>query len=256
MLRKTWFALTAVLLSAPLHAQANTFELHLNGKPVGRDTFSIAPNSKGVKLISILKFTIRNFDVDARDEFNFSDSYTYLDGSQTDKSTNQQSSYLPDKPRKELTIAYAAAGKTSSKFIDMKPNLVVLPSFDAGAAQALLTLATSHPTPDNHYAIFIPDNGAVGQTRGDDPNAAPPEDSLPREPRVYDSVWVKGGPLTGTLDGRPVNVNTYALAFGKFRWIFFADESNNLLQVNVSLLHASYIRNSFKLDPPKTSAPR
>jgi hypothetical protein len=257
MLLRSSFAFAAVLLPGLLFAQTNTFDLHMNGKSIGHDTFTIAKSGKGVKLVSNFKVTIRNSDFDARDEFTFSETYAYLEGSQTDKSTNQQSSYLPDKQRKELTIAYAAAGKTSSKFIDIKPNLVVLPSFDAGAAQVLLTLATSNPTPDNHYTVFIPDNGAAGQTRSDDPTAAPPnpDDSLPRETRAYDSLWVKGGPLTGTLDGKPLTVNTYALAFGKFRWIFFADEQNNLLQVNVSLLHASYIRNNFKLDPPKQAAP-
>jgi len=43
---------------------------------------------------------------------------------------------------------------------------------------------------------------------------------------------------------------------GKFRWLFFADQSISLMQLNVSMLHASYLRENFTLDPPKSGMPR
>jgi hypothetical protein len=197
-------------------------------------------------------------DLDVREEFTYSDTYAFLEGSATDRSINQQSAYLPSSNHKDFAISVTAAGMLSSKIIDLKPNPIVLPSFDPGAAQALLLEATTHPTADNHYSIFIPDNGAIGAPNPNDPNAPPrsPDQTLPPIAQFYDSVWIKGGPMTGTLDGKPINIKTYALAFGKFRWIFFADESNNLMQCNSTLVHGSYIREKFKLDPPPQATAR
>jgi hypothetical protein len=246
-------ALLLALIPPVVNAQVNEFDLHQNGKSVGHGSFAFETKGNEVKLVSNFIVNIKNFADGTRDEFTYTDGYAFLEGIQTSKTMNLQESFVPNKQRKELTIAFVFDGSGSSRIIDMKPNLVVLPSFDVGAAQALLTLATSHPTPDNHYTIYIPDNGAAGKARSDGPSfmsPAPvkPEDSLPPGPHSYDSIWVKGGAVTGTLDGKPLKVNTYALAFGKFRWIFFADEQNNLMQVNVSLIHGSYIRDKFKLD--------
>jgi hypothetical protein len=241
--------------------QTTTFELHINGKSFGKDVFTLAKAGKGYKLASHLTGSYRNNDLDYKDAITYDENFAFQDGSQNSQGTNQQTSYLPSKTRKEMTIANAAGGRTSSVFEAINgPDLIFLPPFDAGAAQALLLQAVNHPTANNHFTTFLANGYNAFANAGHDPTADPaaakPEETLPTTTHSFDSVWVKGGPFTGTLDGKPVTLNTYALAFGKFRWIFFADEQNNLMQVNVTVLHAAYIREGFKLDPPKTPMPR
>jgi hypothetical protein len=257
--------LLPVIAFASLHAQTNTFELHVEGKKIGMDTYTLAKAKRGYKLMSHLEGSIHGSDLDFRDTLSYDDVYAYLDGAQTSQASNQQTSWIPSKDGKEITIAASAGGRTSSNFEPITPNLVVLPAFDAGAAQALLLFITNHPTEKNLYSLYLPMGYSPAGGRGGGRGAEPPdasgantgsEDSLPAGVHCFTALWAKGGPLTGTRDGNPVNVNTYLLAFGKFRWLFFADEANNLMQVNVSLLHASYIRSNFKLDPPKQAMPR
>jgi len=54
--------------------------------------------------------------------------------------------------------------------------------------------------------------------------------------------------MTGTLDGQPVKIKSYQLGFDVHRWTIYADETNTLMQVDVTALPASYIRTKFKLD--------
>jgi hypothetical protein len=239
--------------------QPVTFELHLAGKPVGKDVYTITKSKQGYKLASHLEGKLHNSDLDFKDSISYTDDFSYLDFGQVAQGTNQQISYLLSKDHKEMTIAVVAAGRTSSSPDPINPTdaLVVLPPFDAGAAQALLSYAVSHPTPQNHLSVYLTPGYSLGGGRPD-PNAppAPADDTLPPGVHCFTAVWLKGAPLTGTLGDKPVTVNSYALAFGKARFIFFADQDNNLMQVNVSLLHGSYIRENFKLDPPKQAMPR
>jgi hypothetical protein len=77
-------------------------------------------------------------------------------------------------------------------------------------------------------------------------------ETLPQGPQSFNVQWAKGPDVTGTLNGAPVKLNSYQMGFGQFRWTFFTDQAtNNLMQMDVSVLRASYIRSKFKLDAPK-----
>ena len=254
-------ALLAALLPAAAFAQIgtqpNTFELHINGKKIGKDVYTFAATKHGYKTMSHTEGSIHANDFDYKYTFTFDENYGYVDGARIGQDTNQQDSWLPSKDRKEMTVAASAEGRTSSTFEPVGPDLVVLPAFEAGAAQALLLLATTHPAPKDTYSVYLTSGYGAAGGSAPNPNAQPnPDETLPPGQHCFTALWVKGTPFTGTLDGKPLNINSFMLAFGKFRWIFFADEQNNLMQVNVSLLHASYIRENFKLDPPKPLMPR
>jgi len=267
-LRTSVFLLAALLPPAVL-AQPNNFELHVSGKPIGKAVYSFTTTKGGLKLASRYTYHTASHDGlriegDYADEFKFDSSYQYVEGTINDKNRQKSSSLLPNKTHTEMSVTSFAEGAEPTSFMPIPNNLILLPNFDPGAAQAVLLLATTHPTADSKYGILIPatasGGGGGGRGRG---NASASADALtegpealPRGDRTYEAIWLKGTPFTGTLDGKAINVNSYMLAFGKFRWIFFADEANNLLQLNVSLLHASYIRANFALDPPKTAMPR
>jgi len=262
------YALLPLIVVVPslLVAQTNNFELHLAGKPIGKANYSIGPAKNGLKLTSRYSFHMVGPDgarseSDFLDDFKFDASYKYLDGTIDDKVHLKNRGLLPNKNFTEMSISQYSGGSEPTTFITIAPNLMMLPNFDVGAAQAALLLATTHPTSDNKYALLVPAPGGGGGSgggrgRGKAPDAASTgpdaqDAALPGD-RSVEAIWVKGTPFTGTLDGKPLNVNSYMLAVGKFRWLFFADESNNLMQLNVSMLHASYIRENFKLDPPKS----
>lgn len=233
----------AAFASVSALAQTNVFDLHLQGKEVGHDTYTLTKGKTGYKVASHLSGAYKNTDLDFKDAISYDENYLFLDGSQTSQNTNSQFSYLPSKDRKEMTIAVAANGHTSSNFEPITgTDLIFLPPFDAGAAQALLLQAVLHPAEKDLYTVYLTSNYGMFASPGSEP--------LPGGIHYFKAVWLKGVPLTGLLDGKQIPINTYALAFGKFRWIFFADEQNNLMQVNVSLLRGSYIRSKFKLNAP------
>jgi hypothetical protein len=264
MLLRSSALLLAAFASHAALAQNNIFELHLNGKKIGKDTYTIAKAKQGYKLASHYSYSALGNEGQFNAEYHYDDNYGFIDGSLDNTGTMLQHSYTPNKAHTELTIATTQQGSQMTDIVDIKPDFLLLPNFDPGAAQALLLHAATHPTPDNKYNLLIPSVQSAGGGgrggRGSAPPAAasgaPTGDTLPAGDHSYEAVWVKGGPLTGTLAGKPINVNTYALAFGSFRWIFFADEQNNLMQLNVTLLHASYIRTDFRLDPPRQAMPQ
>ncbi len=153
--------------------------------------------------------------------------------------------------RTVLTIGTVQAGQMDSRKLAIKPDLVFLPSFDAGAAQVMLLLATTHPTATNLYNVLIPGAGSTGRgappaepTGGDAPAAAPRAGN-----NAYDAAWAKGPDAAGSLDGKPVTLHTFVLSGGKATWTFYADDQNTLMQLDASMAGASYVRAKFKLNP-------
>jgi hypothetical protein len=175
----------------------------------------------------------------------------FQQGSLTDDNTQSVYSFLPDKSRTVLTIGTVQAGQMDSHKLAIKPDLVFLPGFDAGAAQVMLLLATTNPTATNLYNVFIPGAGAVGRgspppepTGGDAPAAAPRAGN-----NAYDTAWAKGSDAAGTIDGKPLALHTFVLSGGKATWTFYADDQNTLMQLDASMFGVSYIRAKFKLNP-------
>jgi hypothetical protein len=261
MLLRLSALLLAVFASHAALAQNNTFELHLNGKKIGKDTFTISKAKQGYKISSHYSYSTLGYEGQYNAEYHFDDNYSLIDCGLDNTGTMLHYAYTPNKAMSAINISTMQVGSQSSEFVDIKPDF--LPNFDPAAAQALLLHALTHPTPDNKYNVLIPSfhsapsgGGGKGSAPAAAPTAAPAGDSLPPGNHAYEAVWIKGGPLTGTLAGRPIKIGTYALAFGNFRWIFFADEQNNLMQLNVTLIRASYIRSDFRLDPPKQAMPQ
>ena len=248
-------AVSILLAPSAILAQASNFEIHVGGKPVGKASYTLSPAKGGYKLSSRYSYRLGATSGDFSEEFKFDPNYAYVDGTVSDGNSQRKTSFLPNKTRTELSISSFLSGAEPTTFTTIKPDLMILPSFDPGAAQAILLLATTHPTADNKYDVFLPGGGAPaggGGRRGGGPppvDAAPADDAMPPGNAAYEAIWVKGRDLTGTLDAKPVTVHTYLLGLGKARWIFFADDADHLLQLNATALHASYIRSGFKLDP-------
>ena len=244
-----YVALFAAFVSVAAFGQTNAFDIQSGNRIIGKDTYTLAKVKQGYKLDSHPTTHFAGADTSLQNEFKYDENYAFLVGSSTDMVNQIHISYTPAKARTSLVIGSVQAGVQDSRFLDIKPDFSVMPAYDAGAAQVMLLLASTHPTATNLYNIVVP-----GAARSGPPSAADGT-PLPTGPRpgnfAYDALWTKGPAATGTLDGKPVQIQTYVLTAGKSTWTFFADERNTLLQLDVSALNTSYIRSKFKLDTPK-----
>jgi hypothetical protein len=111
----------------------------------------------------------------------------------------------------------------------------------------MLWLATAHPAKDNIYSIVVPTAGSAapaggqsGSGKGGGGRANPGNLALEAE-------WKKGPVMSGTLDGKTMEVHTYALVGGKATTAIYADEANTLLRADAVGLKVRYVRSGFQL---------
>jgi len=226
-------ARAAVLLLAAfpavLLAQSQTFDLKTENKVVGHDTYSMSKAKQGFKITSHYEYRADGREGEFANEYKLADDYAFGEISVTDNTGHMHSSYVPTKARTAVTVSRFQAGAQDSTSVPIKTDLMVLPPYDVGAAQAVLLLATTHPSTNGIYSVIIPDGGKGG-------------------PAAVEAKWLKGREVTGTLDGKPVTLSTYLLATTTLRMAFFADSNNTLMQCDLPQLKTSYIRSKFKLD--------
>ena len=235
------FRLAALAVFAmPIGAisQSATFDLIVDGKLSGKDAFTLSKDKRGYKLSSRFKYSIHAQEANFFDEFKYSDSYSYLEGSMTDQGETQVAiSYVPNKPRTEINIGRVSSGLQSNDFFPIKPDFFLLPPFDAGATQALL-LAVVQPAGPRALNIYSPVAGGVdGMHR----------DGAPAHRPSVDAKWSTGPDVAAMLDDKPLTAKTYLLATPSFHWIFYADQAHTLLQCDLPDVKIRYIRQGFRL---------
>ena len=258
-MRPTSLALLLALTAPAALAQkgGNNFELRLNDKSFGKDSYTLNKAKSGYKLDSHYAGSLQGNSVDFKDTITYTDDYTYVTGSESNQDSNQVTEWLPTKDLKQMGLNSSGSGSVSAH-MELMPTegpLLVMPAFDAGAAQAALLFAVAHMSDKNIFTLWLPGYAltGLGARAGTDTDNAKiiQKETLPPGGHAFTGQMVKGPSVTGTLDGKPVTLNTYQLGFDKYRWTFFADESNTLMRLDVSLLNGSYIRAKFKLDPIK-----
>jgi len=244
--------LTLALLTSAA-AQANNFDIQAGMKSIGRSSFALAPAKQGYKLAAHSSYNLNGVEFDFSNEFIYSATYAYLEGGASSITAQMHLSYAPSKDRTDLVVSMVQGGAQASHHLSIKPNFVLLPPYDAGAAQLVLLQATTHPAPGNLYNVVVPGTGSAGRggTRG---GVADAQSSLGRPTHgnnAYDALWTKGPETNATLDGKPVTVHTYFLTCGKATWTFFADDANTLMQIDNSMVKASTVRAKFHLALPQ-----
>ena len=239
-------ALFTTLFASTALGQNGTFDIQSGGRSIGRSTYSLSKAKQGYKLSSHATTHFGGSESELTNEFKYTDSLAYTEGFSSNIVSQLHTSYTPNKTRDQLTIAMVQAGVQDQHNLVIKPDFTIMPAYDAGAAQVMLLLATTHPSEKNLYNIVVPGSTRSGPVDPADQVAGPK--ASPGN-NAYDALWATGPEAAGTLDGKPVALHTYVLTAGKFTWIFYADEAGTLMQVNVSMVNASYIRAKFKLTP-------
>jgi hypothetical protein len=265
LLRTSALLLVSTLASAAL-AQSGTFDVQVDGKIVGHDTYSFARTKQGYKLTSRLSGTLHGQDFDAVNTTTYTENYDFVEAVQVLQGMHIQLAFIPAKDRKSINSSLTRGVTISSntELLTQSGPLAFLPPFDAGAAQAMLLQIIQHPSPKDLYSIYLTNDdpgyphvqlpGRGGGRGAPPPPTAPIKDPtllLPANINSFTALLVKGPQLTATLDGKPVKLNAYVLGFDNFRWIFLTDESNNLMEVSVPFLHAVYTRANLKRDTVK-----
>ena len=247
-------ALLAVSAFAPAYGQSATFDLRLGDKVIGRDSYSLSSGKGSARLSSHVTYHISGQESSSSNDFRYSDAYLFQQGGSNNDATQTHYSFQLDKSRTDLTIGSVQAGNMDSHHLPAKPDFMVLPAFDAGAAQATLLLAVTHPSEKNLYSVFVHARSAAGAAPGGNDAAAMAQQGGPAQTQgnfVYDALWQKAADAAGTLDGKPVTLHTYTLTSGKNVWTFYADNANLLMEADVSMLGARYVRAKFTLDAAK-----
>jgi hypothetical protein len=225
--------LIALALPAAAIAQSASFDLVVDGKISGHDTYSLSKTKQGYKLSSKLRYNVHAAEGDFSNEYKFNGNYAYLDASLTENgSSPMMTSYVPNKTRTELTIGRVQSGSQATDFFPIKPDFFLLPPFDAGAVQGLL-LAAMQPSAPSVFTVYSP---TAGSDRG--------------HSAAVDAKWVKGPGVSATLDGKPFTAQTFLLATPAFHWILYSDDAHNLLQCDLPSVKTSYIHQGFKLNDP------
>lgn len=225
------------LFALPFCAAAQTanFDLVLDNKVIGKDTYTLGKARQGYRVSSRFSFRVHEASGDFLDEYTFKEGFALLSASRTNNDTLMMTSFLPNKDWTELTIAHSQNGQSDSGFFAIKPDFFLLPPFDAGAVQALLLAATS-PGGRTAFNLYVPPPVAVSSAPG---RGAPSP--------AFDATWSAGPASSGTLEGKPVDASSYILTAQGFRWIIYADGERHLLECDLPVAKTRYVRKGFVL---------
>jgi hypothetical protein len=231
-------ACLALFAATTAAAQTSSYDLLYNEKPLGHDVVKLSTTKQGFKLTS--RFSYRGSgpasDGDFLDEYKLTPTYALDEALLSNEATNGATSYVLNKKRDSVTIAYNQVETHQTAVVDIQSNFFILPPFDAGAAQALLLNLAQPGAAATLNLIAQPDPHAPA--------------TLSAEQHTARAQWIAGPDLEGTLDSQPVTVHTYMLAIPRAQWLLLADSSNNLLECSLPALRLTYVRQYFHLTSP------
>ena len=218
--------------SAPLYA-ANTvpssgsFTVSQLGHTVGTAEFRIAPRAAGYDSTSTVRVSMQGLDY-ALSKTEQLDAAHHLAHVVLSATVNNQAVNITAKPDAgQFLLNISANGRSSTTRLASHPAAVLLPDFDPGGLQTLLTLADARNGRDL-WAI------------------------IPKQAGTIDAVQVATyADENGTLDGKPVTVHHVVATIGQEETDLFFDSGNQFLQGELPQQGFSLVRKGFVLTPPK-----
>jgi hypothetical protein len=255
-------ALLVALACSTLAASAspaNKFKLIYisNGKSIGQASYTLEPTKNGFKLHTTLDVTMDNGGVNdlqtnastgnsrggssSATDVTYSCEYKLTAGESFDSGYCQSSTtqtmimLATSKARDSVTVRLSRTGTDAgAQTVTLTtPDYFVLPNYDPGAIQALMTGALAHPHADKHYLLLVPANPDLGQNA----NSAGV------------TTLEADGDAKGTLNGNPVALKHYTLTLLAGTAEIYTDEAGSLMEVVMTPLRASYVRDKFVLIP-------
>ncbi len=219
-------ALFAVAAPVGAAGQSANFEIAENGHTVGTASFQFTATAQGYDSSSLVKVAMQGLDY-ALSKTEYLSPANELEHALVSATVNGEAVNVvaaPDSAQFLLNIS--ASGKSTTMRLEAHPGAVLLPDFDPGALETLLTLAVMQNNRDL-WAI------------------------VPKQAGSIDPVQLATYPdQEGTLDGKPVAVHHMVATIAGENTDLFSGPENQLLQAELPQPGFALIRKGFVLTPP------
>lgn len=208
-------------------AVSGSFTVSQLGHAVGTAEFRIAPSAAGYDSSSTVRVSMQglNYALSKTEQLGQAHHLAHVVLSAT---VNNQAVNITAKPDAgQLLLNTSANGRSSTTRLTVHPAAVLVPDFDPGALQTLLTLADAQNGRDL-WAI------------------------IPKQAGSVEAVQLATyADEQGTLDGKPVTVHHVVATIAQTDTDLFFGAGNQLLQAELPQQGFSLVRKGFVLIPPK-----
>jgi hypothetical protein len=220
------FLVAVLLAAAPAFAQSGSFQIAVNGKPVGTATYSFLATPEGYNSTSLVRLAMKGLDysISKSERLSSSNQLKHVQLSAVVNSSVVTVAAKPDAAQFLLNIS--ANGRSSTTRLAAHPAAVFLPDFDPGALETLLALGIAHNSRDL-WAIIPRQAGSIA----------------PVTLATYADE-------KGTLDGKPIAVHHLVATISGQQTVLFSGPENQLLQAELPQQGFALVRKGFVLTPP------
>lgn len=211
-------------------AQAEAFEIFLNGKRVGTAGCEFRADVQGYNSTSIVSVSMPGLDY-ALSKTEKLSSADELERVLLSGVVNREAVSIVAAPESnQIVLQISASGRKTTSRLAAHPGAVMMPDFDPGAFETLFALAVEHNN-RGLWVIFPKKAGSIE----------------PVQLATYADE-------RGTLDGNPIAVHHLIATIAGAKTDLFASSENRLLQAELPQQGFVLLRNGFVLKPPARSA--
>lgn len=232
-MRLKTFVAIATLSLLPLTAFAGDketkFKIIMNGKKVGQTSFVLKPSGQNFQLNTSGDYSLPASGDDPptmgdyKRAATLSSTYDLIkDASTNEVGTSRVTIFTaPSGGKISMGAGSGGGGSSANVQLDLHPNVVVVPNFDAGAIEVLIRMRNKLPADAKMFAII-------------------PSASIEVPVEV-----INAGSGAGTLANAPVATTHYTIKFPTLMIDAYADASMNLMHADFPAQHASFTRDGF-----------
>jgi hypothetical protein len=225
-----FLAFGSLVVAPKTSAQAEAFEILLNGKRVGTAGCEFRADAQGYNSTSIVSVSIPGLDY-ALSKTEKLSSADELERVLLSGVVNREAVSIVAAPESnQIVLQISANGRKTTSRLAAHPGAFMMPDFDPGAFETLLALAVEH----NNRAVWVVIPRKAGSI----------------EP-VQLATYANG---QGTLDGKPIPVHHLIATIAGAKIDLFASLENRLLQAELPQQGFVLLRNGFVLKPPARAA--
>jgi hypothetical protein len=211
-------------------AQAGAFEILLHGEHVGSASYQFTADAQGYNSTSIVRVSMQGFDysISKTEKLSLADK---LVGVVLSGVVNGEAVSVTATPESgQIVLDISANGRKTSSRLAAHSGAVLLPDFDPGGLETLLTLAVERSN-RGLWAIIPKKEGSI------DP--------------VQLATYVDE---QGTLDGKPIAVHHLVATIAGANIDLFSGPGNRLMQAELPQDGFALVRDKFVLKPPARAA--
>lgn len=221
----SWAALPAAAQARPW-LDTGSFLIAQHGHTVGAASYRFAAASKGYVATSVVKVTIQGLDYALSTTEQLSPTHELAHALVSGVVNGEAVNVVAAPDAAQLLLNISANGKSSTTRLAAHRGAVLLPDFDPGALETLLTLAAAR---DNRglWAILPKNAGAI----------------QPVQLATYPD-------MQGTLYDQPIVVHHLIATIAGTKTELFSGPHNRLLQAELPQEGFALVRQGFVLTPP------